>query len=289
MDKFYIITNSEKDIGYLVSDKIKKFLEDHQKTCFISKQLVKKAGMPYRYTNPSDVPLDTECILVLGGDGTLIQAARDLFGRNIPFIGVNFGTLGYLAEVEKQNLIPALEKLMANEFQLEKRMMLDGTVFREKEKVEKDIALNDIVISRSGSLRVIDFKVYVNGEFLNLYSADGIIISTPTGSTAYNLSAGGPIVSPVASLIVVTPICPHTLNTRSMILSADDIITIEMCPDRNGKEEERLVSFDGDNSMKVFVKDKIEIKKSEQYTEIIQLNKISFLEVLRRKMTTTKA
>ncbi len=289
MDKFYIITNSEKDIGYLVSDKIKKFLEDHQKTCFISKQPVKKAGMPYRYTNPSDVPLDTECILVLGGDGTLIQAARDLFGRNIPFIGVNFGTLGYLAEVEKQNLIPALEKLMANEFQLEKRMMLDGTVFREKEKVEKDIALNDIVISRSGSLRVIDFKVYVNGEFLNLYSADGIIISTPTGSTAYNLSAGGPIVSPVASLIVVTPICPHTLNTRSMILSADDIITIEMCPDRNGKEEVRLVSFDGDNSMKVFVKDKIEIKKSEQYTEIIQLNKISFLEVLRRKMTTTKA
>ena len=202
---------------------------------------------------------------------------------------MNFGTLGYLAEVEKQNLIPALEKLMADEFQIEKRMMLDGTVFREKEKVEKDIALNDIVISRSGSLRVIDFKVYVNGEFLNLYSADGIIISTPTGSTAYNLSAGGPIVSPVASLIVVTPICPHTLNTRSMILSADDIITIEMCPDRNGKEEVRLVSFDGDNSMKVFVKDKIEIKKSEQYTEIIQLNKISFLEVLRRKMTTTKA
>ncbi len=289
MNKFYIITNSEKDIEYLVSDDIKKFLEDHQKTCFISKQPVKKAGMTYRYTNPSDVPLDTECILVLGGDGTLIQAARDLFGRNIPFIGVNFGTLGYLAEVEKQNLIPALEKLMADEFQIEKRMMLDGTVFREKEKVEKDIALNDIVISRSGSLRVIDFKVYVNGEFLNLYSADGIIISTPTGSTAYNLSAGGPIVSPVASLIVVTPICPRTLNTRSMILSADDIITIEMCPDRNGKEEVRLVSFDGDNSMKVFVKDKIEIKKSEQYTEIIQLNKISFLEVLRRKMTTTKA
>lgn len=288
MDKFYIITNNKKDAEYLVSNEIKEFLESHKKTCFISTQPVEKEDLPYRYTNPLDVPEDTECVLVLGGDGTLIQAVRDLFGRNIPFIGVNFGTLGYLAEVEKQNIIPALEKLMADEFSIEKRMMLNGSVFRKEKKVAENIALNDIVISRSGSLRVIDFKVYVNGEFLNLYSADGIIISTPTGSTAYNLSAGGPIVSPVASLIVLTPICPHTLNTRSMILSSEDIITIEMCPDRNGKEEVRLVSFDGDNSMEVFVKDKIEIKKSEQYTEILQLNKISFLEVLRRKMTTTK-
>ena len=258
--------------------------------------------------NDDDESRDFYCDVIIDESAKMNKMVKKLLTLNQIEFGNNyvemerFDLIAVIDQVLNQSNILLQEKgaevffdnqkqlfVWADEFQIEKRMMLDGTVFREKEKVEKDIALNDIVISRSGSLRVIDFKVYVNGEFLNLYSADGIIISTPTGSTAYNLSAGGPIVSPVASLIVVTPICPHTLNTRSMILSADDIITIEMCPDRNGKEEVRLVSFDGDNSMKVFVKDKIEIKKSEQYTEIIQLNKISFLEVLRRKMTTTKA
>lgn len=286
MDKYCIITNAEKDRDFIVSNQIKNYLEEHGRFCILLKyQDTERGQLPFRYTDPKLVPEDMECALVLGGDGTLIQAARDLSGRKIPFLGVNFGTLGYLAGVEKQYILPALDQLMADDYTIERRMMLDGAVLCGGRAVRKDIALNDIVISRSGVFKAIDFKLYVNGEFLNLYSADGIIISTPTGSTAYNMSAGGPIVSPEASLLVVTPICPHTLNTRSIILSSKDNITIELCPDRSGNNEERLVSFDGDNSQKAYGKDSIQICRSEQYTDIIKLNKISFLEILRRKMS----
>lgn len=288
MDKYCIITNIQKDRDFTVSNEIKTYLEQHGKVCKILEHGNQEGGKEenaYRYTNPQKVEPDTECVLVLGGDGTLIQAARDLSGKNIPLLGVNFGTLGYLTGVEKQNILPALDRLMADEYTLEKRMMLEGTVISGKRPVKKDVALNDIVISRSGALKVIDFKIYVNGEFLNLYSADGIIISTPTGSTAYNMSAGGPIVSPGASLLVVTPICPHTLNTRSIILSAEDKITIELCRDRSGSNEERMVSFDGDNSKKAYAMDTIEICRSGQYTNIIKLDKLSFLEILREKMS----
>ncbi len=290
MEKFCIITNIEKDRDFTVSNEIKTYLEKHGKSCTIlehSSQEAGKEAVSYRYTDPGKVSEDTDCVLVLGGDGTLIQAARDLSGKNIPLLGVNFGTLGYLAGVEKQNILPALDQLMADNYTLEKRMMLDGEVIRSGKIMKKDLALNDIVISRSGILKVIDFKLYVNGEFLNLYSADGIIISTPTGSTAYNMSAGGPIVSPEAALLVVTPICPHTLNTRSIVLSSEDKITIELCKDRSKNNEERMVSFDGDNSQKAWAQDTIEICRSRQYTNIIKLNKLSFLEILRKKMSTS--
>lgn len=285
MDRFYIIANQKKDQNLRVSNDIKKYLEAAGKTCLISSQNAEKVCSVYRYTDASQIPHDIECVLVLGGDGTLIQAARDLSGRNIPLLGVNFGTLGYLAEVEKQNIVPALEQLIANQFTIEKRMMLEGALCRDNRVVGKDVALNDIVISRCGALRVIDFKIYVNGEFLNLYSADGIIISTPTGSTAYNMSAGGPIVSPNASLMVITPICPHTLNTRSIILSSEDIVSIKLCSDRSEAQQERRVSFDGDNSLEVYPNDTITICCSKQQTRIIRLNKISFLEILRNKMS----
>lgn len=298
MDRYGIITNVEKDKDLMVSREIRDYLEQHGKTCTLLKHSDEKTSLDHAhgleeddegpvfcYTDPKLVPEDTECVLVLGGDGTLIQAARDLSGKNIPLLGVNFGTLGYLAGVEKQHILPALDMLMEDRYTLERRMMLDGTLYRGDKIKKRDVALNDIVISRGGVLRVIDFKLFVNGEFLNLYSADGIVIATPTGSTAYNMSAGGPIVSPEASLMVVTPICPHTLNTRSIILSAEDTITIELCTDRSGNNKERLVSFDGDNSQKAYEKDSIKICRSRQCTNIIKLNKISFLEILRKKMS----
>lgn len=137
----------------------------------------------------------------LAGDGTLLQAARDMIERNIPLLGVNKGTLGYLAEVDGDNMEEALDRLIDDNVVIEDRMMLEGCAYSHKKKLLQDFALNDIVIARSGRLQIIDFNIYVNGEFLRSYSADGIIISTPTGSTGYSLSAGGPIVSPEASLI----------------------------------------------------------------------------------------
>ncbi len=282
MERFYIVTNKAKDIDYLESNRIKEYLKAHGKSCFLGES-VPLEHTRYRYTDAAQIPKDVQCILVIGGDGTLIQAARDLAELGIPLVGVNLGTLGYLTEVERENLYPSLDKLMRGEYQIEERMMLEGKVKREGKEISTMMALNDVVFSRSGALRVIDFKIYLNGEYLNFYSADGIIIATPTGSTGYNMSAGGPIVSPDAKLMVMTPICAHTLNNRSIVLSGNDQITLEFCQDRSGCKE-RLVSFDGDNAVCAAVGDTVEIRRSERFTRIVRLNKISFLEVLRDKM-----
>ena len=162
----------------------------------------------------------------------------------------------------------------------EDRMMLEG-IFEDG---SKDVSLNDIVISRKGELRVIHFQLYVNGELLNSYEADGIIISTPTGSTAYNLSAGGPIVEPTASLIVITPICSHALNTSSIVLSSDDEIGIEIGMGRHESKEEVFTTFDGADTVVLTTGDKVTVRRSEASTKIMKLSKVSFLETLRRKM-----
>ena len=267
MNKFYVITNKSKDVSMDTSTRIKKYIEEKGKECILAE-------------NAQTLPKDTDCVLVLGGDGTLIRAARELHAYDVPMIGINLGTLGYLAEVEVQNIEAAIDQLLSDKPVVEARMMLKGTLNNQLE----DVALNDIVLTRLGSLRVIRFNIYVNGEFLNSYQADGMIISTPTGSTAYNLSAGGPIVEPTASMIVVTPICSHALNTSSIVLSAEDEIILEVGEGRDGEIEEAGISFDGDRNIEVHTGDRIVIRKAEETTKLLKLSKVSFLETLRKKM-----
>ena len=162
--------------------------------------------------------------------------------------------------------------------------MISGEVYHQGKKVMEDLALNDIVIGRYGRLRIIDFKIYVNGEYLNRYSADAMVISTPTGSTGYSLSAGGPIVSPEASMLLMTPVAPHTLNTRSIILPDDAEITVEMLPGHSRSGDDAEVTFDGDTSVRLTCTDKVVIRKAVKKTRLIKINQISFLEVLRTKM-----
>ena len=164
-------------------------------------------------------------------------------------------------------------------------MLLKGQTILENGEIREDLALNDIVIARSGYLRIVSIRIIVNGMFLNEYQADGIIITTPTGSTGYNLSAGGPLVEPSAKLIMLTPICPHTLNQRSIILSAEDEIEIEIPLGKEDKEQELEAYFDGTRSMTLRSGDRILVKKSEECAEFIQLSKISFLEKLHQKMS----
>lgn len=283
MDKFYVITNNDKDNGLLMTGKIVSYLEKHGKQCQVQQAGQKLEGS-YHYTNPELIPEGTECIIVLGGDGTLLQAARDVVHREIPLLGINLGNLGFLAEVDRQSIYPALDQLMADDYEVEQRMMLTGTVMRGEEVIGKDIALNDIVICREGPLRVVRFKNYVNHEYLNSYNADGIIVSTPTGSTGYSLSCGGPIVSPSASMTLMTPIAPHTLNTRSIIFPAEDVITVEIGEGRRNNEEHGRASFDGDKVIPMVTGDRIIIQKSAVSTKILKLNHLSFVEVLRQKM-----
>lgn len=274
MNRFLIVTNDGKDTDYRVTNKIKYLLENAGKTCILcekdaNKRIIKKS-----------IPDDIDAVLVIGGDGSLIEAARALQKHDTPILGINMGTLGYLTEVEISDIEEAVGKIINDDFQLETRMMLEGTFDDGK----KDICLNDIIVSRKGALRVIHFDLFVNGELLNSYKADGVIISTPTGSTAYNLSAGGPIVEPTASMIVITPICSHALNTSSIVLSADDEIMIRVGEGRNGTTEEVLVAFDGADTVALHTGDSVTIRKSLAATKIMKLSKISFLEILRRKM-----
>jgi len=274
MNRFLIVTNDGKDTDYKVTNKIKQLLEDAGKTCVLCEKDVEKKIVK------DAIPEDIDCAIVIGGDGSLIEVARALPGHDIPILGVNMGTLGYLTEVEVSHIDEAIAKVIAEDFATENRMMLEG-VF---DNGDRDICLNDIIVSRKGALRVIHFDLFVDGELLNSYEADGVIISTPTGSTAYNLSAGGPIVQPTASMIVITPICSHALNTSSVVLSADAEIVIRVSEGRNGTTEEVLVAFDGADTVTLFTGETVTIRKSLAATKIMKLSKVSFLEILRRKM-----
>lgn len=277
MKHFFLITNEVKDPERRYTGKIAEYLEAHGAK--VSGAISGETAEHVKF------PAGVDCVIVLGGDGTLLKAARGIVGYEIPLLGINLGTLGYLAEVEIGNIEDALGRLIRGEYSKEERMMLAGSVYDRSEGISSNFALNDIVISRCGSLQILQFDIYVNGKFLNSYSADGMIVATPTGSTGYNLSAGGPIVEPGARLILLTPICPHTLNTRSIVLSAEDEVTIEIPEGREKTVQTLEANFDGTHKVTLKTGDKIVIKKAPETTGILKLNTESFLEVLHKKMS----
>lgn len=282
MKHFLIITNSFKDAGLELTGKLKKYIETKGGSAisFISTGEEAEKAAPKN----EEIPDNTEGVIVLGGDGTLIRAASSLVKSNLPLIGINMGTLGYLCELEAKDAFSAVDVLMKDNFLIENRMMLDGYGIKAGSKVAASVALNDIVIHRTGSLSVVNLIVYVNGEYLNTFHGDGIIISTPTGSTGYNMSAGGPIVDPKAQMILITPINAHNLNSRSIVIGARDEVTVEIGKRRSQKDETVEVSFDGDNAVKLEVGDKFIVHRAKDTAKICKFSKESFLEILRRKM-----
>lgn len=281
MKYFYLITNEVKDPEGFYTRKITAYLAAHGGKVVCADHAASYSELCKPDLAKPEVP---DCILVLGGDGTLLRAARNLLNQDIPLLGINLGTLGYLAEVEIAAIEEALDKLLADRFTREERMMLEGQV-RRQDMTEQNYALNDIVISRCGSLQVLTFQIYVNGQFLNSYSADGMIVATPTGSTGYNMSAGGPIVEPGASLLLLTPICPHTLNTRSIVLAPDDEIRIEIPKGKDGQRQTVEASYDGSHKVRLQTGDSIVIRRADKTTGILKLNTESFLTVLHKKMS----
>lgn len=268
----------------MLTGKISEYIRAKGGTCqcFFSTGENEKEAAP----ELSEIEEETECVLVLGGDGTLIRAAAKLVASRIPLIGVNLGTLGYLCELEENNVFAAIDRLMADDYMIEQRMMLEGHGVKAGETVGCGIAFNDIVIHRTGSLSVVKLSVYVNGEYLNTFHGDGVILSTPTGSTGYNMSAGGPIVDPKAQVILITPINPHNLSSRSIVIGADDEVVVELEERRLQQDETVEVSFDGDNAVKLEVGDSFVIRKAKETARICKISNESFLEILGRKMRT---
>lgn len=302
MQRFAIVTNAYKDNDLVVTKKIVHYIQTKGGSvvslCEDNGQIKDCEEIDF-----SKIPNDTECMLVLGGDGTLIRAATRTHDRAIPLIGINMGTLGYLCEVKEEKVFTAIDRLMSDTFMIEERMMLEGMVVRNskaksfgveninRRKASEWIqysALNDLVIHRPADLSILRLHIYVNGEPLTMYEADGVIVSTPTGTTGYNLSAGGPIVDPKAKMLVLTPINAHNLNSKSIVLAADDIIEIELGTRRYQEDETAGISCDGDICETLFVGDRLRIVRSTDVVKICKLSSRSFLEILRNKMGTYK-
>lgn len=319
--KHYIVmTNRAKDPGLGVTRYICRFLEERGCGCTVFADNESADQIRLREAAQEEA---ASCMIVLGGDGTMLKAARETAESGIPLLGVNLGTVGYLAEVEPAALDSALEQLVRGDYTVEERMMLTARILRGEPlsaplpKSETLVslsksedspasctgkiqdtgalgagngqemaiqALNDVSITRKGALQIIAFRVRVNGQILSSYGADGIVIATPTGSTGYNMSAGGPIVEPGADLILLTPICPHTLSARSIVLRPEDEVVVEIGVRTPGVIQEVEVSFDGSGLTTLRSGDRIRVTRSPGTTSIVKLSEAGFLERLHRKM-----
>ncbi len=283
MKKFCIIANREKDTDLSVTNQIMDVIKENNCSVVVAEQ----AATNDHFTDVATIPSDTECVIVIGGDGTIINAAHDLLYTDIPILGINLGTLGFLAEIELHSIKDAMLDLIHGEYVVEERMMFE-TSYQSLPKTEKDTesyyALNDVVIARSGFSRIIGVGIYVNNSWVQDYRGDGVIISTPTGSTGYSLSAGGPIVTPESKAIIITPICPHSFNGRSIVVSGEDTVEIRIRESKKTQEEEVIVTFDGDKAFNLAANDKIVIKKSNLTTKLIRFQRQSFFDLLRTKL-----
>lgn len=283
MDRFCMIVNSEKDTDHQTANSIVQFIESRGKTCYLPTAFEQGVSNSGSYTKVEDIPEDTQCAIVLGGDGTILHAAKDLLHLDIPILGVNLGTVGYMAEIEPQNIEQALEKVFRDECNVEERLMLYGEVAKEEACV-KSHALNDIVISRGGQSRLVVIHLYINDLLIDTYVADGLIVSTPTGSTGYNLSAGGPVMKPGINALVVTPVCPHSLNKRSFVVSSDDKIRLEIGQRKDTTQDEAVLYFDGRVESQLGSGDIVEICRAEECTKIIKITENSYFDILKNKL-----
>jgi NAD+ kinase len=274
-----LITNEYKDSDLKRSRQIVSYIEAHGGSagiCVSSGEKGKDCDFAL-----SEIPADTECILVLGGDGTLIRAATKVESLQIPLIGVNLGTLGYLCELEESTVFHAIDALMEDRYITEERVVLQG---QKGGQESVHLALNDVIIHWEGQLSMLQLMVYVNGEYLATYHADGIVVATPTGSTGYSMSAGGPIVDPKARILLMTPVNAHDLNSQSIVLGADDVVEIEMGSRRFQKDERAGVSFDGDTLFHLAAGERVRIGQAANVIRICRISNQSFLEILRKKM-----
>ena len=276
MNKFLIVANTDKDINLKLSQDIVAYINEKGATAMV----VSDMRQHYNGTTIKPEYMEgVEAVIVLGGDGTMLRAAHSIGTYEVPLMGINLGTLGFLTEVEESNAYKAIDRLLVDDYGIEKRMMIEGCTGETSFS-----CLNDVVITRAGFSRIIGLNIYVNEQLLDTYEADGVIVATPTGSTGYNMSAGGPIVEPGARLMVMTPICPHTLNTRSIILSPEDQVEIVIAEGRDGQAQQAEVNFDGGQAQMLTTGDRIRVHQSEQVVRLLHINKVSFLQMLHKKM-----
>lgn len=227
-----------------------------------------------------DIVQNVDLVVVLGGDGTLLSVARLLVAREVPILGINLGGLGFLTAVTVEEAIPMLERVLRGDVRIDRRMMLEVRWWRAAQVLAQRLALNDAVINKGALSRMIDLRTTVDGQELCVYKADGLIVTTPTGSTAYSLSAGGPIVHPSVDVLVLSPICPHTLTNRPIVLPDTSVVHVAM----EAPGEDVVLTIDGQEAFPLQVGDSVEVRQARTRAPLVQLPERSYFAVLRSKL-----
>jgi NAD+ kinase len=259
---------SERQIEVVGGPDVERERVEHQTGCAVKEVPTEKLAA------------SVDLILVLGGDGTMIATARMIEDLEVPVLGINYGGLGYLTEFRIEELYSALGSILDGNYRLDKRVMLRTLHQRGDEVINRNRVLNDVVINKSALARIIEIDVYLNDQFVNSFRADGLIVSTPTGSTAYNLSAGGPVIFPSMNAIVITPICPFTLSNRPIVVPDDAVIELRLKTD----QEDVALTLDGQVGFPLKIGDRVVIQKSRTTFNLIQPSNRNYFDVLRDKL-----
>lgn len=279
MKNIGIMPNLLRDIDLATTKMVVDWLKGKGFNIYLTSHIATKLDEEGGFTE-EEIYNQCQAIIAIGGDGTILNVAQKSSQYDVPILGINLGRLGFLADVETTNVTVLLEKLLEDPIKIENRMMLRAKVIDPSGQEHYFYALNDINITRGNGARITEFEIRINESLLDVYPADGIIVSTPTGSTAYNLSAGGPIVIPYADNIIITPICPHTIYSRAMIVTGTDKINIQTYNYENPLE----LAADGQTKMYITPAHSIEIDKSPYQTKLIKLSELNFFDILRKKI-----
>lgn len=275
--KVGILANVRKEGSQEVVHGLLRWLTEHGHQAVLPEDLSTRLKGSKKGYSPAEFRRQSQLVVAIGGDGTILHAARILAPHDVPVLGVNLGTLGFLAEVVPRNLHRAMEKVFAGKHSIEERMLLRARI---GDSGSWHYALNDMVIDKGGISRVIELHVWIDDHFVGSYKADGVIISTPTGSTAYSLSAGGPIMNPKMRAIVATPICPHSLAVRPLVIDHDEVLRIEVISDH----DKMTFNVDGQESHRLRSGDMMTAMAAQPSLKLVRVGSRSFYEILRTKL-----
>ncbi len=281
MKTFGIIVNKDKDEGLIYTKKLIESIRSRGGKVRVSSDIARELGFADNGLDEISVIDGSDIIVCLGGDGTFLKVARKVYLKNIPMLGINLGSLGFLTEVDRNEIEDAVNCLIDGKFHIEERMMLEAVIRSNGKAIATDVALNDVVITRESVSRIMSIRTYINDTFIDIFPGDGLIVSSPTGSTGYTLSAGGPIVEPNVELIIVTPICPHLLYSRSFVATGDRVVKAVV---DESYAHKAVVSVDGELGYEIKAGDVVEVRKSPHTVKFIKVNDRSHYQILRSKI-----
>ena len=271
----------DNSIGQQIA-RLTEFLRARGLNIIIDAVTADRVSLPAGATRArGDIGKEIDLAIVIGGDGTLLNAARNLGPHRVPIVGVNRGRLGFLADIQPESMLDDIGKILDGDFQTEKRLMLSAEIMRKSKIVHAANAFNDVIVTKGELARLIEFETYLDGEFVNSTRGDGVIVASPTGSTAYALSAGGPILHPSLPAIVIVPICPHTLTNRPIVVSSDSIVEVVITGVANQRAH---VTFDGQTTFSLEDNDRVYIRRAEADVELVHPSRRSHFEVMRIKL-----